>query len=132
MSKGKPSIKDCKDDWTRITWSPDLAKFGMETLDDDMVDLFVRRAYDMAGCTHHTVKVYLNNKRISTSSFGSYVDLFLGPKMGPDSTPRCTEKASQRARRARRHAPRRADRRPRANNLCFQGLAPQRAPNGLF
>jgi hypothetical protein len=29
-TKSKPQIKDCKEDWTKITFSPDLAKFGME------------------------------------------------------------------------------------------------------
>ena len=55
---GKPNIKEGnKEDWTKITWTPDLAKFGMTELDDDIVSLFTRRAYDMAGCTHHSVKV---------------------------------------------------------------------------
>ena len=34
------------------------------------------------GCTHHTVKVYLNGKRLPVTSFSSYIDLFLGPKLG--------------------------------------------------
>ena len=66
MKVGKPSIKEkaCTG-WTKITWTPDLSKFGMETLDDDICDLFTRRAYDMAGCTHSSVKVFLNGKRIT-------------------------------------------------------------------
>lgn len=28
--KGKPVIKDSKEDWTKITFVPDLQKFGME------------------------------------------------------------------------------------------------------
>jgi hypothetical protein len=54
---GKPEIKPSKQDWTKITWAPDLAKFGMEAMDDDIVALMERRAYDMAGCTHSSVKV---------------------------------------------------------------------------
>ena len=48
----------------------------------------------MAGCTHHSVKVYLNGKRISTNNFSNYVDLFLGPKLG--GSPRVFEKVSDR------------------------------------
>ena len=29
-TKSKPQIKDTKEDWTRISFVPDLAKFGME------------------------------------------------------------------------------------------------------
>lgn len=54
---GTPEIKPSKQDWTKITWAPDLAKFGMEAMDDDIVALMERRAYDMAGCTHASVKV---------------------------------------------------------------------------
>ena len=82
------------EDWTKITWTPDLAKFGMTEFDDDIVALFTRRAYDMAGCTHHSVKVYLNGKRIATNNFSNYVDLFLGPKIG--GSPRVLEKVSDR------------------------------------
>ena len=92
---GKPQIKEgCNEDWTKISWVPDLAKFGMTALDDDIVALFARRAYDLAGCTHSSVKVYLNGKRISVNNFSNYVDLFLGPKMG--GSPRVFEKVSDR------------------------------------
>ena len=71
-----------------------LLRFGKETLDDDICALFTRRAYDMAGCTHHTVKVYLNGKRLATNNFSNYVDLFLGPKVA--GLPRTFEKVSDR------------------------------------
>jgi hypothetical protein len=50
---GKPSIKDNAkgEDWTKISFVPDLAKFGMEALDDDIVALMTRRVYDIAGST---------------------------------------------------------------------------------
>ena len=49
-----------------------------------------RRVYDMAGVTHHSVKVYLNGKRLPVNNFSNYVDLFLGPKLAPGrwSSPR--------------------------------------------
>ncbi|XP_077509861.1 DNA topoisomerase 2-alpha-like [Amblyomma americanum] len=64
------------EDFTKITFYPDLAKFRMEKLDGDTVALLSRRAYDVAGCTHG-VKVYLNGKRLPVKGFKEYVQLFL-------------------------------------------------------
>ncbi len=50
--KGAPQISDFSGkDWTRITFYPDLSKFGMARLDDDCIKLFTRRVYDVAGTT---------------------------------------------------------------------------------
>lgn len=67
------------DDFTKITFQPDLSKFKMEKLDNDMVALLSRRAYDVAGCTRG-VKVYLNGKRLPVKGFKDYVQLFLKDK----------------------------------------------------
>jgi DNA topoisomerase-2 len=57
-TRSKPSTKPTsKPDWTRITFKPDLAKFGMTELDDDICALFARRVVDLAGCTDKSVKV---------------------------------------------------------------------------
>lgn len=68
MSKTKdPSISESKDaDFTAVTFYPDLEKFGMESLDKDIVDLFTRRAYDIAAACKD-VKVILNGKRVPVS-----------------------------------------------------------------
>jgi len=50
-------------DFTCITFSPDLAKFKMETLDDDFVALVKRRAYDVAGVCRG-VSVTLNGTKL--------------------------------------------------------------------
>jgi DNA gyrase/topoisomerase IV subunit B len=65
MSKASdPKIKDFTgEEYTKITFSPDLAKFGMDCLDRDTVDLLSRRAYDIAASSTG-VKVYLNGKRV--------------------------------------------------------------------
>ena len=49
-----------------MTFKPDLAKFKMTELDDDIVGLMMRRAYDVAG-TSGGVKVYLNGKLLPVS-----------------------------------------------------------------
>ena len=44
-------ITKCKstDNWTCITFKPDLSKFNMTTLEDDTVALMCKRVYDTAG-----------------------------------------------------------------------------------
>ncbi|KAI9366079.1 DNA topoisomerase [Zopfochytrium polystomum] len=63
------------EDFTRITFKPDFAKFGMTHLDNDIVALIQKRAYDLAGCVPG-VKVYLNDTRIKIKSFKEYIDMF--------------------------------------------------------
>ncbi|KAJ3153619.1 DNA topoisomerase 2 [Geranomyces variabilis] len=78
MSKtGKPKLtKAAKQDFTKITFKPDLAKFGMTELDDDIVALLARRVYDIAGVVAN-VKVFLNDERIKIKNFKEYVALYL-------------------------------------------------------
>uniref|UniRef100_A0A182VUE5 DNA topoisomerase 2 n=1 Tax=Anopheles minimus TaxID=112268 RepID=A0A182VUE5_9DIPT len=79
MSKStEPKIKEdfFGDDYTKITFSPDLSKFKMEKLDDDIVGLLSRRAYDVAASTRG-VTVFLNGQRVPVKTFKDYIDLFL-------------------------------------------------------
>lgn len=63
----EPKItSSARDDFTRVTFKPDLAKFKMTELDDDIIALMCRRAYDIAGSLRG-VKVFLNNKQIPVS-----------------------------------------------------------------
>ncbi|XP_045117952.1 DNA topoisomerase 2-alpha-like isoform X2 [Portunus trituberculatus] len=74
------------EDFTRVTFSPDLKKFKMESLDEDIVALLSRRAYDIAASTRG-VKVYLNGKRIPIKNFKDYVDLYLKDKVDDADNP---------------------------------------------
>ncbi|XP_050209559.1 DNA topoisomerase 2 [Mercurialis annua] len=78
--KSSPSITKCKqgENWTKISFKPDLAKFNMEMLEEDVVALMKKRVIDMAGCLGHNVKVELNGKRVPIKSFQDYVKLYLG------------------------------------------------------
>ncbi|KXL48328.1 MAG: hypothetical protein FE78DRAFT_29215 [Acidomyces sp. 'richmondensis'] len=73
----KARIDPCKgdEDYTKITFMPDFAKFGMEKIDDDFEALIKRRVYDMAG-TCKGVKVYLNDQRIKINKFKSYMEMY--------------------------------------------------------
>lgn len=75
---GKAKItKNAKgDEWTRVTFRPDLAHFGMENIDDDTASLLRKRVFDLSG-TVKDVKVYLNNERLKIKNFRQYVELYL-------------------------------------------------------
>jgi len=74
---GKAKITDCKgDDYTKVTFSPDFAKFGMTAMDDDLEGLFKRRVYDLAG-TCKGVAVKLNGSRIPVRNFKKYMEMYM-------------------------------------------------------
>jgi len=49
MGKAKITANSKGEQFTKITFKPDLAKFHMEEMDDDFEALVKRRVYDMAG-----------------------------------------------------------------------------------
>jgi DNA topoisomerase II len=65
--------------WTRITFFPDLQKFGMVCLDDDIVALMKKRVYDVAG-SNAGLRVYLNGEKIPIKSFKDYMALYYEEK----------------------------------------------------
>ncbi|XP_051850514.1 DNA topoisomerase 2-alpha [Antechinus flavipes] len=74
------------EDYTCITFQPDLSKFKMTNLDKDIVALMSRRAYDIAGSTKD-VKVFLNGNRLPVKGFRSYVDLYVKDKLDETGNP---------------------------------------------
>ncbi|XP_017797949.1 PREDICTED: DNA topoisomerase 2 [Habropoda laboriosa] len=79
-SASAPRIKDFSgEDFTKVIFSPDLSKFKMQSLDDDIVALMSRRAFDIAASTRG-VKVYLNGTRIPIKNFKDYVDFYIKGK----------------------------------------------------
>ncbi|XP_015240259.1 PREDICTED: DNA topoisomerase 2-alpha-like [Cyprinodon variegatus] len=78
---GESNIKPFEgEEYTCITFKPDLSKFKMSILDKDTVALMTRRAYDIAGSTKG-VKVFFNGKRLPITGFRSYVDMFVKDKV---------------------------------------------------
>jgi DNA topoisomerase-2 len=79
---GEPIVSSAKDDdFTCVTFQPDLAKFKMDRLDDDIVCLMARRAYDIAATSGTGVKVYLNDKRLPINKFEDYCKLYLSDQV---------------------------------------------------
>ena len=76
MGKAKITKNGRGEEYTRVTFKPDLARFGMESIDEDTVSLLKKRVHDLAG-TVKDVKVFLNDERLKIKNFRQYVDLFL-------------------------------------------------------
>ena len=82
-----PKIKDFSgEESTKISFCPDLAKFGLEKIDDDHFQLFSRRAYDAAASTKG-VKVFLNGKKVPVKNFKDYVELYTKTKTDDNGGP---------------------------------------------
>jgi len=73
-------------DFVRVTFSPDLSRFSMASLDTDIVALMSRRVYDMAGVLGKGVSVKLNGLEVPARSFGEYVALYALPEGGGGRT----------------------------------------------
>ncbi|OJJ40193.1 hypothetical protein ASPWEDRAFT_33517 [Aspergillus wentii DTO 134E9] len=72
---GKAKITEAKgEDYTKVTFKPDYAKFGMENMDDDFEALVKRRVYDLAGTAKVAVK--LNGSRIPVRNFKKYMEMY--------------------------------------------------------
>ncbi|XP_055353696.1 DNA topoisomerase 2-alpha-like [Paramacrobiotus metropolitanus] len=95
---GEPKVDSFSgEDYTKVTFEPDLSKFKMAVLDKDTVDLLSRRAYDVAG-TSGGVKVYLNGEKLPISNFKQYVELYTANNTDEMGNPLkvVTEKANER------------------------------------
>ncbi|ADX06309.1 DNA gyrase B domain-containing protein [Organic Lake phycodnavirus 2] len=73
----KPSITKCsKKPYTLVKFKPDYKRLGLNELSKDMIALFQRRVYDIAGITTKDVKVKLNGEALDVKNFNHYVDLY--------------------------------------------------------
>lgn len=76
-----------KEDYTKITFKPDLSKFKMQEFDEDILSLFRKRVYDLAGVTPKTVNVYLNGQKLKVKDFSSYMSMYLDYTREEDEVP---------------------------------------------
>jgi DNA topoisomerase-2 len=70
------SIDKNAESYTKITFVPDYARFGLKNLTGDMVGLMKRRVYDIAGTTNDNVSVWLNGKFLDIKSFRDYIGMY--------------------------------------------------------
>lgn len=74
--KAKITKNSRNEEYTKVTFKPDLKRFGMDRIDEDTVSLLKKRVYDMAG-TVKDISVYLNGEKIKVKGFKSYVEMYL-------------------------------------------------------
>jgi DNA topoisomerase-2 len=74
----KPKITKSKSKpYTSVTFKPDYQRLGLQGLTADMLALFQRRVYDIAGITPKDVKVKMNQQSLKVNDFKHYVQLYL-------------------------------------------------------
>ena len=74
----KPKITKTKSKpYTKVSFKPDYKRLEMNGLSQQMLGLFQRRVYDIAGVTTKDVKVKYNDGTIKTNDFQSYITLYL-------------------------------------------------------
>ena len=76
--KSKETITETdKSGYTKITFKPDLKRFNINELSDDMISLMKKRVYDLAANTNKNVSVSYNGKKIGIKKFEDYIKLYL-------------------------------------------------------
>lgn len=76
VEKPKITAAKAKNEFTKITFKPDLEKFHMDKLDEDILGVLRRRVYDLAG-TVKGVSVYLNGEKLKIRNFKEYVEMYV-------------------------------------------------------
>lgn len=69
------SCSKSSEDYTCITFQPDLDKFNMQHFDDDILALFQKRVIDLAGICQ-PLDVVLNHEPVNVQNFQDYVRLY--------------------------------------------------------
>lgn len=83
----KPKITSCNSKgYTKITFTPDYGRFGLDNLTDDLYLMMEKRVYDCVAST--SVSIYFNNIKIKANSFKDYISFY------SKSEPIAYEKAS--------------------------------------
>ena len=79
--KDKPKVTKVKGKpYTKISWIIDFKKFGIKEYTDDIVNLMIRRVYDIAGTTDKKLNVYYNREKLKVKSFDKYINMYIGDK----------------------------------------------------
>lgn len=67
--------------YTKVSFKPDYARFGIPCLTEDMIALFKKRAYDICAVTDQSekkIKFSYNGAPIPVKNFQQYVDMYIG------------------------------------------------------
>lgn len=84
MSVIEPPIieKYTKYPFTRITFTPDFQKFGVNVTQfpPSMLKLLTKRVYDLNALTEKNIKVHLQGELLPVSTFEKYTEMYIGTK----------------------------------------------------
>ena len=77
MKKHTPA-EVCKSNshFTKITYTPELSRFGMSCIGDDDLKIIEKRVYEIAGCNPN-LNISFQDKRVSIHSFKDYINMYL-------------------------------------------------------
>ena len=68
--KCKPKITKAKGKpYTKISWIADFERFGIGKYTDDMINMMIRRIYDISGTTDKNLNLYYNGEKLKTKTF---------------------------------------------------------------
>jgi DNA topoisomerase-2 len=84
--------------YTKVTFKPDYARFGIDGLTPDMLSLLKKRVYDIGAVVNQTIKkikIGYNATTVPTKGFQQYIDLYIGAKTDADAK-RIYEEANDR------------------------------------
>jgi len=78
-----PKITKCasKKPYTRISFRPDYARFGIAGLTPEMTALFAKRVYDIAAVTDRSIRVKYNGAVVPVRDFKQYIGLYIRPEV---------------------------------------------------
>ena len=74
--KSDAKIERTSQHYTRITYKPDLKRFGMDCIDNDSFKIMEKRVYEIAGCNAN-LTIYFNGKIIIMKSFKDYCQMYI-------------------------------------------------------
>lgn len=72
----KEKITSTSKHFTRITYTPELSRFGMKEISDDDIKIMEKRVYEIAGC-NPKLSIYFQGKKIMINSFKDYCNMYL-------------------------------------------------------
>jgi len=76
--KGAPIITKCTTKpYTKIEFSPDLKRFGLDKIEHDTIQLMKKRVIDITACTNNNVSVFLDDVKIDCKNLEKYVNYYL-------------------------------------------------------
>jgi DNA topoisomerase II len=83
--KNKPEIvKFEKYPFTKITFYPDLEKFNLKKITNQMYKLMQKRVYDICALTNDTTKVFFNDEELNIKNFQKYAELYFNDVLPKD------------------------------------------------